>query len=390
MRLPASLRHCATIVLLLSSFSAFAQFDAGPNDTVNPGVPVTLTATYGQVGIGVTLGDDDIAGPFPIGFNFNFFGTNYSEFWIGANGWIAFSPNPNAAGTRQAFAVPNAGDKVPKNCILGPFQDLLPKQAGGPYVYYLTIDTVPHRKLVVMFCQTPMYSCTEFVTFQVVLFEGTNTIESQIFHKPYCDWLGNLGTLGVQNSSGYEGYAVPGKNGTSWTADTVGWRYTPTSADSFQIAQVPYHLQSILPGDKVSYRWYQGTDEIGTTQSITVTPNETSKYRAYIRLCDGQEFTDSVIVAVMPYIPNAFTPNGDGLNDIFRIYGVQPESIIFFNFMIYDRWGQMVFHSNDILQGWDGKMNGQYCSPGVYPWVVYWEDGKKTRVTRKGVVTLVR
>ena len=74
-----------------------------------PGVPVTLTAIYGMIGDGVTISDDGVEGPFPIGFSFPFFGNNYTEFYIGANGWISFSPNPNAAGTREAFPVPKCG-----------------------------------------------------------------------------------------------------------------------------------------------------------------------------------------------------------------------------------------------------------------------------------------
>jgi gliding motility-associated-like protein len=390
-----SLRLCGVFIfMLILRTSCFAQFDAGPNDSINPGVPVTLTAKYGEIGIGVTLGDDEIAGPFPIGFNFSFFGSNYTQFYIGSNGWISFSPNPNASGTRQAFAVPNSGDVNPKNCILGPFQDYLPLQAGSPYVFYLTIGNAPTRKLVVMWCRTQMYDeqyCPgKFVTFQIILHEGINIIENHIFEKPQCDWLNNLATLGVQNATGFIGYAVPGRNGTSWSASSEAWRYTPTSADSFKIAPVAYNLEPITPGEKVSYRWYQGSALIGESQSVVVAPVVTTMYHAVIRLCDGQEFTDSVTVAVIPFVPNAFTPNGDGLNDVFRIYGIQVENITRYNFQIYDRWGQLVFFTSNILEGWDGSCKGQICPSDVYAWVIYYEDGKKTKVTRKGIVTLVR
>jgi gliding motility-associated-like protein len=377
--------------LILLALQCFSQFDAGPNDSINPGVPVTLTATYGDVGIGVNTDDDRIEGPFPIGFNFSFFGAVYTQFYIGANGWISFSPNPVANGTRQAFAVPNNAFGNPVNCILGPWQDLLPKPAGGPYIYYLTIGTAPNRQLVVMWCQTPMYSCiTETETFQIVLFEGSNVIENHITNKPYCDWLGNLATLGVQNSTGFIGYAVPGRNATSWTASQEGWRYTPTSADSFQIASIPYNLKPILPGDKVFYSWYNGTEQIGSSQSITVSPNQTATYRAWITLCDGQQFTDSVTVVVIPYIPNAFTPNADGLNDKFRILGLPVENITKYNMIIYDRWGQTVFSTTDILDSWDGKFRGEVCPAGEYVWVIWYEDNKKTKFTNKGLIMLVR
>ena len=375
----------------LITLACYSQFDAGPNDTINPGVPVDLTATYGEVGIGVNTDDDNVEGPFPIGFNFSFFGTVFTQFYIGANGFISFTYNPSTVGIRQAFAVPNSDFKNPKNVILGPWQDLKPIPAGGPYIYYLTMGNAPNRELVVMWCQTPMYNCeSELVTFQIVLYEGSNVIENHIYNKPFCDWNGNLATLGVQNSTGFIGYAVPGRNATSWTASQEAWRYTPTSVDSFQIASVPYHLKAILPGEKVSYRWYDGSEQIGWTQSITVAPKQTTLYKAWITLCDGQEFMDSVLVVVIPYIPNAFTPNSDGHNDKFRILGLPVENITKFNMEIFDRWGQAVFSTSDILDAWDGKFKGNVCPAGEYVWIIYYEDNKKTRFSNKGLIMLVR
>ncbi len=379
------------MVFLFLSFPAFSQFSAGPDDTINPGVPVTLTATYGLIGNGVTISDDGVEGPLPIGFPFSFFGDIYNQFYIGANGWISFIPNVNAAGTRQAFAVPNAADYNPKACILAPFQDLNPLIAGSPYIYYLTVGDSTQKKLVVMWCQTPMYSCLDSaVTFQVILNYGSNTIENHILSKPSCDWLSNLATLGVQNPTGYIGYAVPGRNGTSWTAQQEGWRYTPTSIDSFQIASIPFNLEPIVPGEKITYSWYKGTELLSTQQSLTVTPDVTTTYWAKCVLCDGQEFTDSVTVYVIPYIPNAFTPNGDGTNDMFRIIGLPPENITKFNMQIFNRWGEVVFSTDNILEGWDGRFNRENCPAGNYVWVIFYEDQSKITRTNKGVVALIR
>jgi gliding motility-associated-like protein len=387
---------CLLILLICHPFFGMAQLEIGPNDTINPGVPVTLTARYGEVGLPVILLDDEVRGPFPIGFSFHFFGNSYNQFYIGANGWISFSPNPNSSGIRRAFAVPNSDPNNPKNCILGPFQDFKPDLGDSSYVFYLTTGPDTARRLVVMWCQVPMFStpnsCNDsLATFQIILHEGTNTVESQIFHKPTCSiWLGNGATLGLQNNTGFIGYAVPGRNGTSWTATREGWLFTPATIDTFTIAPVAYHLQPLVPGNKIMYSWYQGSDLISNSQTITVIPNETTTYRARVNLCDGEEFTDTITIVVMPSIPNAFTPNGDGVNDIFRIVGIPPESITRFNFRIYNRWGQQVFSTNSILEGWDGTFNGESCPVGVYPWVIYYEDNKKTKVTNRGVVTIVR
>jgi gliding motility-associated-like protein len=391
------MRSCLVIVLLFLSSTLAAQFSAGVDDTINPGVPVTLTASYGLIANGVATTDDGVEGPFPIGFSFSFFGDIFTQFYIGANGWISFLPNANSKGWRDAFAVPSPGDKIPKSCILGPFQDMDPSQLGSPYIFYLTTGKAPGRKLIVMWCECPLYSesCRDsLVTFQIILNEGSNTIENHLMLKSMCpDHLANKATLGIQNSTGYVGFtvpAVPSRNATSWRAEKEAWRYAPTSADSFQVAAIPYQLQAITPGEKISYRWYQGTDFLSDQQSLVVTPGETTTYYAFCTLCGGQEFTDTVTVHVVPYIPNAFTPNGDGLNDKFRILGLPPENITRFNLKVFNRWGQMIFQTNDILEAWDGSLNGEVCPEGVYPWVIYYEDNSKTKVSNKGTVTLVR
>jgi len=188
-----------TIIFTFFVSSLFAQLDAGRDDTINPGVPVTLTATYGLIGNGITISEDGVEGPFPIGFTFSFFGEKYTSFYVGANGWISFVPNVNSKGIREAFALPSAADYNPKACILGPFQDLNPLSAGSPYIFYKTIGDSAERKLLVMWCQTPMYFCESTpVTFQIILNEKNNVVENHIYEKPACpDWLGNKATLGI-------------------------------------------------------------------------------------------------------------------------------------------------------------------------------------------------
>jgi len=386
-----------TLLFLLISTTVFSQLDAGPNDTINPGVPVTLTANYGTPGIPVLLVDDDeVTGPFPIGFSFRFFGTNFTEFYLGSNGWVSFSPSPNTAGIRDPSAVPTTDNKYPKNVIMGPWVDLVPNRFNI-YVFYLTTGNTPNRQLVVMWCQVPMWSldpndCKDSIaTFQIILHEGNNTIEDQILTKKRCDVsLNNRATMGVQNGNGTIGFAVPGRNNTSFTISKEGWLYTPVSVDSFAITSIPFHMQPMVPGDKVVYNWYEGSDQISTDQTITVAPNETTWYFVYLDLCSGIVLKDSVLVVVRKPIPNAFSPNGDGLNDKFRIFGTPPENITKYNFQIYDRWGQRIFSTTNIEEGWDGTSKGQYCPSGVYVWEIFYEDSKKTRVTNHGTVMLIR
>lgn len=94
------------------------------------------------------------------------------------------------------------------------------------------------------------------------------------------------------------------------------------------------------------------------------------------------------------YVPNGFSPNGDGINDLFIPYGSDPEIVI--RFMdIYDRWGNALFHGTDLFwsdptAGWDGSFRQNPMDPGVYVYVieVEWPDGHKRLY--KGDLTLVR
>lgn len=88
-------------------------------------------------------------------------------------------------------------------------------------------------------------------------------------------------------------------------------------------------------------------------------------------------------------IPTAFTPNGDGRNDVFRL--VFNGHIRLNSFVVYNRWGQQVFRTNQATQGWSGTQNGQLCEAGTYVWFVDGIDlSDGTRIVRNGTVTLIR
>ena len=376
---------------LLFAGKSFGQVSAGKDDTINPGVPVNLTAKFGTLAIGLTTYDNHVEGPYDIGFSFTFYGKKYTTFSIGDNGWISFTHNLNW-GSMRNIRLPSSNDASPKNCILGAMEDYNPIAAGSPYIFFQTVGKAPNRKLVVMWCQCPMFGCTDLsVSFQIVLIEG-DTIETHIFNKPVCVNWDNKCTMGIQNENGFRCDTLPNKNrnSTSFSVSKEGWRYVPTSSDTYSITEIPYHMEPITPGDKISYHWYIGSDLLSEEQTLVVAPSVTTTYRVLCTLCSGEEFTDEVTVYVSPYIPNAFTPNGDGLNDYFRILGLPPENITQFNIQIFNRWGQVVFSSKDILEGWDGTMKGEFCPEGNYIWVIFYEDNKKTRTSNKGTLTLVR
>jgi gliding motility-associated-like protein len=92
------------------------------------------------------------------------------------------------------------------------------------------------------------------------------------------------------------------------------------------------------------------------------------------------------------FIPNAFSPDGDGINDNFNIsYNNNPFPISHFVLHIFNRWGEEIFQSTDITYGWDGKKNGKDCPGGVYVYkIVFSVDGIPGNQERVGTVMLVR
>jgi len=88
------------------------------------------------------------------------------------------------------------------------------------------------------------------------------------------------------------------------------------------------------------------------------------------------------------YVANAFTPNSDGKNDVFIPFPVGIRELKYFR--VFNRWGQMMYSTTTLQQGWDGKLAGQDQPGGVYTWMVeaITHDGRK--ITKKGTVTLIR
>lgn len=87
------------------------------------------------------------------------------------------------------------------------------------------------------------------------------------------------------------------------------------------------------------------------------------------------------------YVPNAFSPNSSGPNELFMAYGTNVES---FELMVFDRWGMLLFQSNDILKGWDGTYKNSPCQEDVYVWRIIWTDAQNKKHKMMGHVSLIR
>ncbi|GAB3693927.1 hypothetical protein GCM10027592_14280 [Spirosoma flavus] len=86
-------------------------------------------------------------------------------------------------------------------------------------------------------------------------------------------------------------------------------------------------------------------------------------------------------------VPDAFTPNGDGINDVFVAKGIYVDK---FSMTIYSRWGEVIYNSTDKSKGWDGNANGQVASSGQYMYRIEMIDLLGTKTVRTGALLLVR
>jgi len=128
-----------------------------------------------------------------------------------------------------------------------------------------------------------------------------------------------------------------------------------------------------------------------TCQNTQANPEETTTYTVTLTDTNGCVARDSMTVFIefenIIWVPNIFSPNGDGSNDILFVRGKGIQSVLFF---IYDRWGEKVFETTDINLGWDGTFNGEPMNKAVFVYYVEatFMDGSKA--TKKGDVTLIR
>ena len=162
---------------------------------------------------------------------------------------------------------------------------------------------------------------------------------------------------------------------------------------------VAYHtttLHSTDYGIGYSYHWTPSQQmETPMAPTTNVTPDTTMTYTVKVTDTFGCQRSDTVTIKVHPitcdnpfvFIPNSFTPNGDGVNDI--LY-VRSDILTECHFMVYDRWGEKVFETYDQNIGWDGTFKGKDCQRATYDWYFKGKCMDGDEAEMKGSVTLIR
>lgn len=154
--------------------------------------------------------------------------------------------------------------------------------------------------------------------------------------------------------------------------------------------------------DQVASIVWSPADGLSCTDCLEpmATPTQDVTYTVEVTSVDGCTGSASIsLTVVLPkgdiYVPNAFSPNADGINDVFTLFANENEVTEIVSFRVFTRWGESVFEGfglqpNDTTTGWDGTFRGKEVDLGVYAWFAEVEMATGERRVLKGEVTVVR
>jgi gliding motility-associated-like protein len=275
---------------------------------------------------------------------------------------------------------------------------------------------------------TPISNTTYFLTASIGKCQASDTISVEVTPYPQAKasndsaiCFGGTVQLNATGGSIYKwlppfflnnpGIANPLANPTSdiryivWVSDTLGCSKAVSDSvdikvlsviadagpsDTVVVANQP--LQLIATGGE-SYVW---TPSAGLNTPASYNPvaylSNDQQYvvRAIAAGCSDTDTINIKVYKIEPglYVPNAFTPGNDGINDVFRPIPIGMKSINYFK--VFSRWGQLMYSSTESEKGWDGTFSGKPQDPGVYVWMVEGIDYLDKKITRKGSVVLIR
>lgn len=257
--------------------------------------------------------DDKFSPTITLPFTFCFYGATYNQCTIGTNGVLTFDISNSGGYNDWVVSGPIPNFSYPKAVIMGPFHDIDPDptttspQWPGRKMEYFVVGNAPCRKLVVNFYRIPYWHCgsinqADFVTQQMVLYEGTGIIDMFIENKPIaCAASTNNGEaiMGIQNWDISAARAVPGRNATVWSAANEGWRFIPNGVNSL-LNRVELYKNGVLISTGTTTPL--GNGELDALFANVCQSEDSMSYvvRAFYQKCDDPtqetEGSDTIIV----------------------------------------------------------------------------------------------
>lgn len=368
------------------------------NDTVIiEGMTLNLSTNFEQLGIEyVSFKDNDSYGndekAFPIGFDFKFYDENKDSFYIAPTGFLNLE-GPNRPLRYPNEVIPFPGAPSLKNSIYGCFMAWEPVSDKSVSIY--RTDGI----LCVTWCEspvdTPAMPDSSTGTFQIVL-NNENEIFIHLVNIPKSEKYGGRATVGIVSANKNRFTAIDTMNNTQWTPlQERSFIFTPEDdyviyeCDTIEFA--PHPVPEYIVWCEIDGSGHE--TEIGSNFNISVKPKQTTTYRAELYSCWGENFASAEItVDIAGAFPNAFRPvSGIEENKTFKIVLKETNvEVVGYLLQVYNRWGQLVFETDDYKEGWDGTFKGSACPAGIYNWTLMFEESGKNKIANSGSVMLLR
>ncbi|UYQ93119.1 PKD domain-containing protein [Chitinophaga horti] len=222
---------------------------------------------------------------------------------------------------------------------------------------------------------------------------------------PVINWTWDLGDQQTSQSAAFDHtYASGGQFTVRLFGTSANGCPSPTATATVRVVDVAAHagrdtliavgqpLQLAGQGGS-SFVW---TPSTGLNNPLVANPvatlNADQTYILTSSTAEGCVDRDTINIKVYSgpefWVPSGFTPNNDGVNDLFRVIAAGIPRIDYLR--VFDRWGGQVFYTNQLSVPWDGTMNGRPMPIGTYVWTISGKDYTGKLVERKGTITLIR
>ncbi|MBL7725732.1 MAG: choice-of-anchor L domain-containing protein [Chitinophagaceae bacterium] len=231
---------------------------------------------------------------------------------------------------------------------------------------------------------------------------GSGGVSYQWSPSTYMTTAANIPAPSVKatNTITYSLMITDARGCASLTPDDVKVTVTPAvrifaGNDTVAAINQPVQLQAIELGNAgvTQYTWSPANflNDPTIANPVATLPND-FRYTVTGTTPEGCEGVDEIFIKAYKgpeiYVPSGFTPDDNGLNDVLRPIPVGIREFRYFR--VFNRWGQIVFNTQDPNKGWDGRVNGVRQSTGTFIWMAEAIDYKGNLISRRGFVTIVR
>ncbi len=253
---------------------------------------------------------------------------------------------------------------------------------GNEVLYYTTLSTTDCALAYSLRIQTIPAPTDDLLTADTTVCPGASlTLAVDTTYAEVTWFSAAQGMLGTGNQLEWEAtlwveVRLPGEDCAARDTMIVAW-FPPVDLLSEEVQELTAGASvSLFASGAISYRWSPVVGLSSTQVADPVaSPSKTTTYTVEGITANGCVVLDTILVLVTKspppaatlFVPNLFSPNGDGQNDTFQLYG---PGVISITWQVYDRQGNRLFEATDLAAGWNGEHQGRPVPNGVYLWKI--------------------